>query len=181
MYIVQKFIAKMCNKFAYVFCAMYNKRDDRTMTDDDIIREVVMTRTAAVAISGVIGGVLINLTGGWDNALRALVIFMFIDYLSGLIVAGVFKNSPNSSCGTLESKAGIRGLFRKGMMLGLVLVAVQLDQLIGSSIVRSGVIIALCFNEAISVTESAGLMGIKIPNSLSSALDLLKKKGENDD
>ena len=55
---------------------------------------------------GAIGGVIAGLFGGWDAALQTLVIFMAVDYITGLIVAGVFHASPKTKTGTLESRAG---------------------------------------------------------------------------
>ena len=75
------------------------------------------------AVMGVIGGGIASLFGGWDAALMTLLIFMGIDYLTGLLVAGVFSNSNKSENGSLESRAGWKGLCRKGVTLLIVLVA----------------------------------------------------------
>ena len=72
---------------------------------------------------GVVGGFIACLFGGWDAALITLMIFMGIDYLTGLIVAGVFHASEKTADGTLESRAGWKGLCRKGVTLLVVLVA----------------------------------------------------------
>ena len=71
---------------------------------------------------GVVGGFIASLFGGWDAALITLMIFMGIDYLTGLIVAGVFHASEKTADGTLESRAGWKGLCRKGVTLLVVLV-----------------------------------------------------------
>ena len=63
-----------------------------------------MKDTICTAI-GIIGGVIASLFGGWDTALQTLVIFMAIDYITGLVVAGVFHASPKTKTGALESKA----------------------------------------------------------------------------
>ena len=63
---------------------------------------------------GAIGSMIASLFGGWDASLQTLVIFMAIDYITGLIVAGVFHASPKTETGTLESRAGWKGLIRKG-------------------------------------------------------------------
>ena len=87
-------------------------------------------------VIGLIGGAIAALFGGWDTALQTLVIFMAIDYITGLVVAGVFHASPKTKTGALESKAGWKGLIRKGETLLIVLVACQLDAVIGGSFVR---------------------------------------------
>ena len=69
---------------------------------------------------GAIGGMLASVLGGWDGALATLLGFMAVDYVTGLLVAGVFHRSDKTSSGTLSSKAGFRGLVRKGVMLMMV-------------------------------------------------------------
>lgn len=63
---------------------------------------------------GVVGSFIASSCGGWDKGLSTLVIFMIIDYISGLVVAGVFRKSKKSKNGALESRAGLKGLFKKG-------------------------------------------------------------------
>ena len=75
---------------------------------------------------------------------------MAVDYVTGLIVAMVFKNSPKTDNGALESRAGWKGLIRKGFTLIMVLVAHQLDQVIGVTVIRDMTCIAFVANEAIS-------------------------------
>jgi len=132
-------------------------------------------------IIGVIGGAIASLFGGWDAALITLVIFMGIDYITGLVVAGVFHNSRKTESGALESRAGFKGLCRKGVTLLIVLVACRLDMLINSNFVRDAVVIAFCANEAISIIENAGLMGVPIPSVLVKAIEVLRRKGEEPD
>jgi toxin secretion/phage lysis holin len=127
---------------------------------------------------GLIGGVVATALGGWDVGLQTLVIFMCIDYISGLLVAGVFHKSKKSETGTLESRAGWKGLIRKGATLLIVLVSVQLDKVIGSNFIRDAVIIGFIANELISIVENAGLMGIPIPAVITNAIDVLQKKAE---
>lgn len=75
---------------------------------------------------GVVGSLIASAFGGWDAALITLILFMAIDYISGLLVAGVFHNSKKTETGTLESRAGWKGLCRKGMTLLFVLIAYRL-------------------------------------------------------
>lgn len=131
--------------------------------------------------AGIVGGTIATLLGGWDTALITLVIFMSIDYLTGLTVAGVFKASKKTDSGALESRAGFKGLCRKGMELLMVLIACRLDLMIGTNFVRDAVVTAFVVNEAISIIENAGLMGIKIPTALSNAIDVLNKKSEGEE
>ena len=104
---------------------------------------------------------------------------MAIDYITGLIVAGVFHASNKSPNGSLESRAGWKGLCRKGVTLLVVLVATRLDMAIGTHYIRDAVVIAFVANEALSIIENAGLMGIPIPEVIIRMIDVLKKHSED--
>lgn len=130
---------------------------------------------------GVVGSVIASLFGGWDAALVTLVIFMAIDYVTGLLVAGVFHNSGKTENGALESRAGWKGLCRKCITLLMVLVATRLDLVTGTNFIRDAVVIAFIANETISIVENAGLMGINIPPAIISAIEVLKKKSDSAD
>lgn len=132
-------------------------------------------------VIGVIGSVIASLFGGWDAAIVTLLIFMGIDYLTGLIVAGVFHNSEKTEDGTLESRAGWKGLCRKGVTLLIVLVACRLDLVMGSEFIRDAVVIAFICNETLSIVENAGLMGVPIPAAIVKAVEVLKKKAESEE
>lgn len=125
---------------------------------------------------GVVGGFVASLFGGWDAALTTLILFMVIDFISGLVVAGVFHNSTKSETGTLQSFAGWKGLCRKCMTLLFVLIAYRLDLAIGVTYIRDTVIIGFVANELISIIENAGLMGLPLPEVITQAIDILKKK-----
>lgn len=127
---------------------------------------------------GLVGGFIASLFGGWDAALATLVIAMGVDYISGLIVAGVFHKSEKTDTGALESRAGWKGLCRKGMTLLTVLVGCRLDLVIGSHYIRDTVIIGFIANEVISIVENAGLMGMPMPAVILKAIDVLTKRSE---
>ena len=128
---------------------------------------------------GAIGALIASLFGGWGTALATLMIFMATDYVTGLIVAGVFHTSQKSENGALESRAGWKGLCRKGVTLLVVLVACRIDLITGTNFIRDAVIIAFICNETISIIENAGLMGIDIPPALTAAIEVLKKKSDD--
>lgn len=125
---------------------------------------------------GLIGSLIASAFGGWDSALITLLIFMVIDYISGLIVAGVFHTSKKTETGALESRAGFKGLCRKGMIFLFVLIAYRLDLAIGVDYIRNAVIIGFMANELISIVENAGLMGIPLPDAITKAIDVLTSK-----
>ena len=101
--------------------------------------------------------------------MTTLLLFMVADYLTGLIVAGVFKNSPKTPTGALQSKAGLIGLIKKGMIMLVLLIACRLDMLLNTTIIRDGTCISFILNELISITENAGLMGVPILAHMSGA------------
>ena len=108
-------------------------------------------KTLTCTVIGAVGGAIASIFGGWDAAMTTLIIFMCIDYLSGLIVAGVFHASRKTDSGALESRAGWKGLCRKGMILLIVLI------------------------------ENAGLMGVPMPSVITKAIDVLAKKAEKEE
>nr|DAW55988.1 MAG TPA: holin [Caudoviricetes sp.] len=130
---------------------------------------------------GMIGSAIASIFGGWDTGLVSLLIFMALDYVSGLVVAGVFHKSNKTDTGSLESRAGWKGLCRKCMTLVFVLVAYRLDLVIGTNYIRDAVIIAFLANELISLVENAGLMGIPLPAVITKAIDILQKKSESEE
>lgn len=135
-----------------------------------------MNRSVLCAAVGIVGSGVASLFGGWGAALSGLVLFMAIDFAMGLTVAGVFKRSKKTDGGALESRAGWKGLCRKVYTLALVLVAHWLDIITGTSYIRDAVCIGFIANEAISILENAGLMGIPIPSVMSKAIEVLRDK-----
>ena len=135
-------------------------------------------KTAVLAAIGTIGGGIAALFGGWTSAMTTLIIFMVIDYATGIIVAGVFHRSGKSKSGALESRAGFKGLCRKGMILLILLVACRLDLMLGTGYIKDCVCIAFVVNETLSIIENAGLMGVPIPQVLIKEIDVLKAKEE---
>ena len=129
------------------------------------------------SIIGAVGGFISLVFGGWSSAMTTLLIFMGVDYLSGVILAGVFKKSPKTNSGALNSRIGWAGLSRKILTLLLVLVAHRIDLAVGTFFVKDAVCIAFITNELLSIVENAGLMGIPIPEGITKSIELLKAKG----
>lgn len=132
-------------------------------------------------IFGIIGGMIAKLFGGWTEDMITLIIFMTVDFVMGLVVAGVFHKSNKSQTGALNSHAGWIGLCKKCMVLLFVLVAYRLDMLLGTDYIRTTTIIGFIVNEVISIIENAGLMGIQMPKAITNAIEILKRKGEDED
>lgn len=125
---------------------------------------------------GILGSAVASAFGGWDAAMTALMVCICVDYLSGSIVALVFHNSNKTESGAYNSSYGLKGLCRKGLMLLFVVVAVQLDSMLGSDYIRDTVCIGFCSNEVLSIVENLGLAGVPMPEAIVKALEQLQKK-----
>lgn len=102
-----------------------------------------------------------------------LTILTIIDYITGIIAAAYN--------GELKSKIGFRGIAKKVVMFLLVGVAVQLDLILGSnSAIREATIFFFSGNELLSILENAGRMGVKLPDVLVNAVEILNGKKQRD-
>ena len=105
----------------------------------------------------------------------ALIVLMCIDFISGLLLAIVFKKSKKTSSGRLSSATGIKGLDKKIFILILVAMSQQLDIILETSFVRDGAIIAFISMEGVSILENAALAGLNITRIIKSILEVLNK------
>ena len=135
-------------------------------------------KNGVLAALAAVGGFLADRLGGWDALLQVLIALMAADYITGLIVAGIFKRSPNTPSGALSSAAGFTGLIKKCAALLLIYIGVLLDRAIGDAFVRSALIIFFIGNEGLSLLENVGLMGVKYPQFLMKMLEALRDKGD---
>lgn len=109
--------------------------------------------------------------------LETLILCMALDYLTGMMAAGIFHKSKKSAEGGLESRSGWKGLCRKGISLLIVLVSYRMDLIAGTDFICNAVMAAYLVNELLSITENLGLMGVPA-KVLSGAIDLLRQKSE---
>ena len=109
------------------------------------------------------------LFGGWDAAIGILIVFMCLDYATGVIVA--YQNN------LLDSEVGFKGLVKKFMILVILIVAVMLDRLMntGTWVFRTLVCYFYIANEGISLLENVSNLGVKIHDKLKDALVQLNK------
>jgi toxin secretion/phage lysis holin len=128
---------------------------------DGVIRSI---KYAVAAI----GAVLTAFLGGWDMVLRVLVLFVALDYITGVAAAWAEKQ--------LSSEIGARGILKKVLLFVIVALAYQLDKAIGQEVFRSLAIWFYMANEALSIIENCGRAGVPIPAFLRTALEQLKKK-----
>ena len=137
-------------------------------------KEVIFTTT------GIIGAFIAQLFGGWTQGMTTLVILMIVDYIMGILVAAIFGTSKKSNDGKLESRAGWKGLVRKGVTLLIILVATRIDMLMGTTFVRDAAVIGFSANELLSIVENAGLMGIPMPKVITDAVEVLQNRSEEE-
>nr|DAD69039.1 MAG TPA: holin [Siphoviridae sp. ctFiA6] len=127
-------------------------------------------------VTGGLGGLIITLAGGFDLALRTLIIFMIIDYITGMMVAGLFNKSKKSEHGSLSSAAGWKGLAKKVSTVFMIVVAFHLDRVLKVDYIRNAVCVGFIVNEGLSILENYSLMGGTGAEALKKALDILKSK-----
>ena len=122
-----------------------------------------------------VGGWLGWFLGGCDGLLYALIAFVVIDYITGVMCAVVDKK--------LSSAVGFRGIFKKVLIFAVVGIGHILDtQIIGTgSVLRTAVIFFYLSNEGVSLIENAGHLGLPIPVKLKSVLEQLHNRSEKED
>lgn len=125
---------------------------------------------------GMIGGAVAKFLGGWSSDLITLLIFMGVDLLSGLAVAGIFHKSEKTTCGAIESNTMFKGIVKKVFMIFIVALLHRLDITLGITFLRTAVIIGFIANEFMSIIENVGLMGVPLPSVVKKALELLKEQ-----
>lgn len=125
-----------------------------------------------------LSGILNTFWGGWSSPMTTLCIVMAVDYVSGILLAVVFHKSPKTPNGGASSEIGFKGLAKKLFLLMLVGVAYQLDRATGNNFIRDAAALFFIANEALSVLENAGLLGIPLPKVLRKGIELLKAKDD---
>ena len=130
-----------------------------------------MEKNAATLATAGVGTILYFLFGEFDIALQCLLVFIVLDYISGIIKAYTNKE--------LSSKIGFRGILKKVGILIIVAVGVLVDRITGDSgAVRSLVIYYFVANEGLSIVENLSQTGLPIPKSIKNALKILKNQGD---
>ena len=121
---------------------------------------------AFAALGGALGAVM----GGFDGFLYALIVFVVIDYLTGVFVAIAQKK--------VSSEVGFKGIAKKVVIFFLVTVAHMIDAYMikNGSVVRTAVIFFYLSNEGISILENASALGLPVPQKLQDVLEQLKKE-----
>ena len=131
------------------------------------MKEIWNWTQAAIAAAG---GGLGYFLGGWDGFLYALLAFVVIDYITGLMCAILDKK--------LSSEVGFRGIFKKVLIFSLVAIGHIVDQrVIGEgSVIRTAVIFFYLSNEGVSILENAAHIGLPVPQKLKDILEQLHNR-----
>lgn len=152
----------------------------------EIVRNLALFSTKregeVATILGLVGSFVVSLFGGFDIGMYILFGFMAFDWITGIILAGVFKKSTKTEGGALSSKAGQIGLLRKGLTLAVIIMAHCFDLLIGQGdYFRDGALLAFIVNESVSIFENLGAMNVWIPPIIKKAIEILKDKTDAED
>lgn len=131
-----------------------------------------MKETVTATITAIGTGAVTTLLGGWDMALEILLIVMALDYVTG--VASAFKRK------TVSSSEGYMGLLKKASIFVIIILAAQVDRMIGNNtqVFRNCTAFFFVANDALSVLENVGELGVSLPTFLKSAL--IKLRDAND-
>ena len=138
----------------------------------DFSMELIWAKIQMAA--AMIGGWLGYFLGGLDGLMIALIIFMVLDYITGLMCAVIDKK--------LSSAVGFKGICRKVLIFVLVGIGNLVDVYVlgEGGALRTAVIFFYLSNEGISFLENAGHLGLPIPEKLKDVLEQLHDKGGND-
>lgn len=125
-------------------------------------------------VCGLFGGVVTYLLGGFDTALQVILLFMILDYITGIIASALN--------GGLNSEVGAKGLAKKAGIIIMIILGSLLDRLTMNDefIFRNVVIFFFIANEGISITENLGRIGLPIPEKIKNVLEQLKEEKESE-
>ncbi|WP_226680624.1 phage holin family protein [Sutcliffiella horikoshii] len=117
-----------------------------------------------------VGSMASFLYGGFSSLLMFLIMFVVVDYLTGIMAAYVEKR--------LSSRVGFKGIAQKVFIFALVSIAHVLDIILGTNLIKDVTILFYLVNEFISIMENASRLGVPIPNILKKVIDAIKKKAD---
>lgn len=121
-----------------------------------------------------IGAIMGYLFGAWDGFILALIVFIVIDYVTGVISAVCSKK--------LSSSVGFHGILKKIFILLLVGIGNILDGILGlGGVIRSAVIFFYIANEGVSIIENASNIGLPVPDKIQNILEQLKDEPDEED
>lgn len=129
--------------------------------------------------ASLLGSCIAQALGGWDTITRVLLTFMIIDFITGWLLAAVWKKSGKSVNGSLDSGASFKGIIKKCVILVMVFMAASLDQVVGSTYIRTTVCFFFIANEGLSIIENTAMMGVQYPPFIKNMLEVMHEKAGN--
>lgn len=139
----------------------------------------VRMKNLILAALAAVGTFVTHALGGWDEPMKLLVALMLADFFTGVAVAVFWKKSPKTESGAASSAIGFKGLLKKGAIVLVILIAVRLDNALGTTYVRLMAILFFMGNEGLSLLENLGLMGVPFPGFIKRMFEVLREKGDN--
>ncbi|RKN85424.1 phage holin family protein [Paenibacillus ginsengarvi] len=124
------------------------------------------------ALVGVAGAILNYMFGGWNELVQLFFLLIAVDYVTG--VAASLKSGAG-----LNSAKGFWGIWKKGLMIVIVMLGHRFDLLLETELFMAGFIYFYMANELISITENCGILGVPLPEKLRKLIEILKNKQEN--
>lgn len=122
-------------------------------------------------VIGWIATLSIYIWGGWDIAIQSLLLFIVLDYITGILKAIYLKK--------LNSEIGYKGIVKKVLYLIVVAVSVVVDEMVGDTgTIRNIVVYFFAANEGLSILENCALMNLPLPQKLIDTLEQLKESEE---
>ena len=118
---------------------------------------------------------LMKIIGEPTQDLKILLLLMVVDLIVGFTVSAVWHKSSKTKSGKVSSKVMFKGIVKKILTLVLVIVSYQIDILLGYDVIRHVAIIAFIVQEIISIIENITITGIKAPDIITKALDVLER------
>ena len=142
------------------------------------INNAAAVKNTVLAAAAAAGSAVFGALGGLVELLGLLGALVAGGYVTGVLVAALWHRSGKSATGALDSRAGFRGLCKKGTVLLVVYIGVLLDRALGIDYVRGALVLFFCGNEGLSLLETIGLMGVPYPPALRKILEALKTEGK---
>lgn len=139
-----------------------------------------MNKNYFCVIMGSIGTFISKALGGWNSSLTTLVIFMLIDYITALIQA-IEGKSLKSENGKLSSSVGFKGIFKKVMILLMVLIGYRIDITFNLTYVKQVITLSYICNEFISIIENLTYIGMDKLPIFDKITTLIKKEVEENE
>ncbi len=132
-----------------------------------------------LAVLAAIGSLIARFLGGWDAATILMLVMMGADFVTGVLLAVIWKKSPKTETGGVSSWAALKGFLKKLAMIMIVCIARLMDQALEMDYIRTAVVIFFIGNEGLSLIENLGLMGVPLPKFLQQMLEVLREKGDD--